>query len=807
MSEAPPPPASAAAGPLTLPRAPGFLLGAGLLLAVLLSGVAAWRLTPPAVVPADAPTTEFSAARARAYLENLVGPDELPRGVGSEANARGRRALKLLLREIGYEPQEQRTFSCSPRSPSCATVTNVLAELAGSDPQLPALLLVAHYDSVGSGPGASDDGAGVAVLLEVARALKAHPQPTRSVLFLFSDGEEAGLLGAEAFAGVPDPEREGAWLAKPHPWFERVGAVLNLEARGSRGPSLMFETGPESGPLISALAASSGRPVLGSGFATVYRKMPNDTDLSPFRDRGLPGLNFSYIGGVEHYHTSMDDLAHQDPRSLQHHGENVLPTVLSLASASGELRGGELVYFDLLGAFVVRWPASLTPALAGLSLLFLLAVTGLLARGGRGREVLARFAWGFGAFAAALLLGALFAHLGGRWFAPVTPWPAEPGALLTLLPALAGLGVALAAHLCAPAGFWGAWLATWIAWSGIGLGISLTLPGFSYLFVVPALVAGLSALPAAGARDPSASLVALAALAPWAVAVALFAPVLILVYDALGLVAFPLGEGFPRALAPLPLVFALVAPLLLPLLSDRSGSSRGALLVGALGLSLVAGIAAPRARAYAEAGQGDVPRRVNYAFRQDFSNDDAHWFALPYPRKRAYTGEDLPLPPFLRSAPSQFEGPFQLLTNVGYVGFQATARPLPGQQPPLLEGFEVEKHGTGRMIRFRLRSPRGAQYGAMFFPRTSKLKWIKVNGQLHLAAQRWKRFWCYSLPADGLAVELFMEGEQPNESVLILDGSSGLPPSGEVLLELREGRGTPFTDWGDLHLNTIEVTL
>ena len=111
------------------------------------------------------------------------------------------------------------------------------------------------------------------------------------------------------------------------------------------------------------------------------------------------------------------------------------------------------------------------------------------------------------------------------------------------------------------------------------------------------------------------------------------------------------------------------------------------------------------------------------------------------------------------------------------------------------------------MIRFRLRSPRGAQYGAMFFPRTSKLKWIKVNGQLHLAAQRWKRFWCYSLPADGLAVELFMEGEQPNESVLILDGSSGLPPSGEVLLELREGRGTPFTDWGDLHLNTIEVTL
>ena len=807
MSDDAPPSAGAAGGPLTLPRAPGFLLGAGLLLAFLLSGVAAWHLTPPAVVPADAPGTVFSAARARAYLEHLIGPEELPRGVGSEANARGRRALKLMLSELGYEPQEQRAFSCSPRSPSCARVTNVLAELVGSDPQLPALLLVAHYDSVGSGPGASDDGAGVAVLLEVARALKAHPQPARSVLFLFSDGEEAGLLGAEAFAGVLDPEREGAWLAEPHPWLERVGAVLNLEARGSRGPSLMFETGPESAPLVSALASSTRRPVLGSGFATVYRSMPNDTDLSPFRDRGLPGLNFSYVGGVEHYHTSMDDLAHQDPRSVQHHGENVLPTVLRLANSSGELRGGELVYFDVLGAFVVRWGASLTPALAGLSLVLLLAVSGLLARGGRGREVLVRFAWGLCAFALALLLGALFAHLGGRWFAPVTPWPAEPGPLLTLLPALAALGVALAAHLCAPAGFWGAWLATWIVWSGIGLGISLTLPGFSYLFVVPALAAGLSGLPAAAASEPRPALVGLAALAPWAAAVTLFAPVLLLVYDALGLVAFPLGEGFPRALAPLPLVLALVGPLLLPLLCDKEGAGRAALLVGALGLSLVAGVAAPRARAYAEAGQGDVPRRVTYAFRQDFSNDDAQWFALAYPRKQAYTGQDLPLPPFLRSAPSQFEGPFQLMTNVGYHGFQATARPLPDQEPPVLEGLEVEKHGSGRMVRFRLRSPRGAQHGALFFPPTSKLKWIKVGGQLHPAAQRYKRVWCYSLPAEGLEVELFLEGEQPSESVLILDGSSGLPPAGEVLLELRRGRGASFTHQGDLHLNTIEVTL
>jgi hypothetical protein len=64
---------------------------------------------------------------------------------------------------------------------------------------LPAVLVMSHYDSVHNSPGAADDSLGAAAALEIARALKAGPQPARDVIFLFTDGEEAGLLGAEAF--------------------------------------------------------------------------------------------------------------------------------------------------------------------------------------------------------------------------------------------------------------------------------------------------------------------------------------------------------------------------------------------------------------------------------------------------------------------------------------------------------------------------------------------------------------------------------------------------------------------------------
>ena len=153
----------------------------------------------------------------------------------------------------------------------------------------------AHYDSVPAGPGGSDDGSGVVVLLETARALLAGPPLARPVWLLFTDGEEMGLLGAEAF------------VRGPH--LAEVGVVLNAEALGASGLAWMFETGEANRELAALLGRHARRPVASSLAVEVYRRMPNNTDFSVFRRAGLTGLNFAFVGEPLVYHTPLDTAA------------------------------------------------------------------------------------------------------------------------------------------------------------------------------------------------------------------------------------------------------------------------------------------------------------------------------------------------------------------------------------------------------------------------------------------------------------------------------------------------------------------
>jgi acetylornithine deacetylase/succinyl-diaminopimelate desuccinylase-like protein len=193
--------------------------------------------TGPAPLPADAPAGVFSAARADALLARLLGP-ERPRPTGSPEAAAFRKRLEAELDRIGVPYREQTQQSCYGRRHwrACATVTNIYAHaVPGTGREV---LLVAHTDSVPRGPGAADDGSGVAVILETLRALKArHLSGNRPVAALFTDGEEKGLLGAAAY--VRDPAAKA-----------RTGAVVNVEARGNRGASLLFQTSPGDAALI-----------------------------------------------------------------------------------------------------------------------------------------------------------------------------------------------------------------------------------------------------------------------------------------------------------------------------------------------------------------------------------------------------------------------------------------------------------------------------------------------------------------------------------------------------------------------------
>ena len=218
---------------------------------------------------------------------------------------------------------------------STVAVNNVIAVLKGSNSGR-ALLLAAHYDTVANSPGASDDGAGVATLLETARALKSGPPLQNDLIFLFSDGEEVGLLGAEAFV-------------HQHPLAKQVALALNFEARGASGPSVLFETSDNNAWLIDQFAASAPYPNGNSVAYEIYRRMPNSTDMHVFKAAGIAGLNFAYFDGVNRYHSSSDDLQNLSEASLQHHGTYALALAQRFGNASLDTPGnGNVVYFDLL---------------------------------------------------------------------------------------------------------------------------------------------------------------------------------------------------------------------------------------------------------------------------------------------------------------------------------------------------------------------------------------------------------------------------------------------------------------------------
>ncbi|MET0646194.1 MAG: M20/M25/M40 family metallo-hydrolase [Pyrinomonadaceae bacterium] len=337
----------------------------------LLIVLAVYLVRAPAPSPAGSPATDFSSERALKHVERIA---RVPHPIGSAAQTSVRDYVVEELNRMGVAAEVQRTTVTGPTRNgylSAATVSNVVGLLEGTD-NSKALMLVAHYDSAPAGPGASDDGAGVAAVLEVVRALKAG-QPLRNrIVVLLSDGEEAGLFGARGFVDE-------------HPLMKEVGLVLNFEARGTHGPSMLFETSNQNGWLIKEFARAAPHPVASSLFYELYKLLPNDTDLSVFKKAGLPALNFAFIEGSSRYHTSLDNIENLDERSLQHHGSYGL----ALSRHFGGLdmrhpRERDAVYFDILGSVLIRYS---TAWVIPLVLLVALSYAGLLALGLKRRQL------------------------------------------------------------------------------------------------------------------------------------------------------------------------------------------------------------------------------------------------------------------------------------------------------------------------------------------------------------------------------------------------------------------------------------
>jgi hypothetical protein len=483
-------------------------------------------------------------------------------------------------------------------------------------------------------PGAADDSTGVAALLEAARALKARGPFDRTLVLILTDSEELDLDGARAFFGA-------------HPLRDRIGAIVNLEARGGGGRAMMFETGRGDAETIALFARAGPRATGGattnSLAAFVYERMPNGTDFTVPKARGAQGINLAFIGRPEQYHSSLSVPAALDQGSLQHIGSQALEMASALLDAPRLPREGvDAVYADLLGRLILSHPPGVgwglllviaglaglafwrARAAAGLSVadagrglvdgLWFLSVCMTLAPVGRllggpmaGRAesaasyytLLARLPW-LEAGAVGVVLAVGLTVMAGRGRLDRRLVAGGLGGVVLIATVVGGvdvvmlgaavpaIGLSLAPGL-APRTTWGGWLGLIALAFLFGLIAQVLAPATAFLFLWPALpAAGAAAL--AAFADPALSRPR--ALAPIAIVAALVGAWLMALAHP---VFLGVGMDMPGLLAWLGVLVLMVAR---PLSPER-GAARGLLiaatvvLVAGAGLSLTGRVVEP----------------------------------------------------------------------------------------------------------------------------------------------------------------------------------------------------------------------
>lgn len=662
-----------------------------LLLLGLLAGWVVVRLGPPAAVPRDAPADVFSAGRAREHLERIA---RVPHPSGSAAARDVEAYLAGVLGSLGLELEIQAGPACTEAAGlrRCGHVRNVVGTWRGRVHD-GALLLSAHYDSVPNAPGAGDDGAAVAALLEVARVVSRGGPLEHDVIFALLDGEEDLLLGSSQLCSTSALGSKQQ-LPSQAPLRARVRLVGNFDARGSRGAVTLISATRGSSGAIAELASALEHPVLSSFYPSVARVLPNATDAEVYERCGLETLSFAFADGFENYHQGSDTTAQLDDRSLQHHGQYALALLRRFGEGALDARDPEadgLVFFDVGALFVVRYPYAFARLLAAaLGAAGVVFVRRRLRALGLPLSSALLAALGFAlACLTAVGLGALVVGIVTLGWRPWTAYVHAAGlgacavcfVLAAAIPLAAGVRRRFAPELLA--------LGPLIAGLGLALATAVALPGTSQLFTWPAagllgsLLIGSSrhgSLPAADRRAAAAIVGRAALLAP---AVLMVTPVMYTLLVVLG------APGVAAAMA---CVVALLGagPEPLELLTLRPRRAAATLLA--------AGCVGSLALALHVRGEPGPPTPNSIAYVVDAATGRGAWVS-PDATRDGFTQQFLGPTPTLGSVPV-FGSDRLTLMNA------APAAPL---EPPTLELVSDRWQQGERSIELRVRSPRGAR--------------------------------------------------------------------------------------------------
>ncbi len=295
----------------------------------------------------ETPDQEFSTLRALEHVKNIA---KEPHYLGSPAHEDTKEYIFNELKKMGLTPEIHKGTSVS-KTGRVTYPQNIIAKIKGSN-TTKSLLVMSHYDSSPhSSYGASDAGSGVATILEGIRAyLATSKTPKNDIIICITDGEELGLNGADFFV-------------KTHPWVKEVGLVLNFEARGSGGNSYMLlETNSKNAKMIDEFAkANVAYPTTNSLAYSIYKMLPNDTDLTVFREQAdIDGFNFAFIDDHFDYHTANDIWQNLDLETLQHQGNYLMPLLFHFSQADlNNLKSDEdYIYFNTPVISLIKYPFS-----------------------------------------------------------------------------------------------------------------------------------------------------------------------------------------------------------------------------------------------------------------------------------------------------------------------------------------------------------------------------------------------------------------------------------------------------------------
>ncbi|SFD36304.1 M20/M25/M40 family metallo-hydrolase [Clostridium uliginosum] len=310
-------------------------------------------------------STNFSYTRAKEDLK-VITKEPHSTVHHQEALKDVRQYIVKELEELNMNPEIFSYKDVENDKGEVADLNNIYGKIDGKNGEDGSyILLVAHYDSAGTNPqndegysyGASDDGYGVVTILETLRNIRDSGKTLENgIKVLITDGEEMHLIGS----------REE--FNNNFSLYKNVSYVINLEARGTSGSVIMFQTSEKNDRVLN-LYKNANYPVTSSLITDLYKESGR-SDFLNIKNRGLAGINFTTLDNVEYYHTPEDSYKNISDKSLKHYGDQVLPIVEEFIYSDkyNDLdyfkQGNDSIFFMILPNVILDYSVTLGRILA-----------------------------------------------------------------------------------------------------------------------------------------------------------------------------------------------------------------------------------------------------------------------------------------------------------------------------------------------------------------------------------------------------------------------------------------------------------